>query len=127
MKNKAPLALIEQVIMLLVLSVAAALCLQAFLWADRQADMNSRRDLALQQMQSTAEVLKAERGDLDTAAQTLGGSVEDGLWNRTCGDLLIRVIPLDSGNALLGKASITAEYDGEPLGELTVCYQEVSP
>lgn len=127
MKNKAPLALIEQVIMLLVLAVAATLCLQAFLWADRQADENSRKDYALQQMQNTAEALKAAAGDLNAAAQTAGGHVENGVWLQNFEGCQIKVIPQESGNDLLGMASITAEADGDPLGNLTVCWQEVSP
>lgn len=127
MKNKAPLALIEQIIMLLVLAVAAVLCLQAFLWADRQADLNSRADYALQQMQNTAEALKAAEGDLNAAAEVAGGSVENGVWLQSFEGFQIKVIPQESGNALLGMASITAETDGDALGKLTVCWQEVTP
>ena len=37
MKKNASLALIEQVIMLLILILAAALCLRAFAWSDKQS------------------------------------------------------------------------------------------
>ena len=37
MKSNASLALIEQVIMLLILIVAAALCLRAFVWSEKQS------------------------------------------------------------------------------------------
>lgn len=127
MKNKAPLSLIEQVIMLLVLAVAAVLCLQVFLWADRQADRNSLTDSALQQVQNTAEVLKASGGDLDIAANLCGGRVEDGLWLQAEAQFQIKVTPSNSGDPLLGMAVITAEADGTVLAELTVCYQEVAP
>ena len=127
MKNKAPLALIEQIIMLLILAVAVAICLQVFLWADRQADENTRMDSALQQVQNTAEVLKSQGGDLAAAAQIAGGSVADGLWLQQYADYIITVTPQDSGDSFLGMATITAETDGVLLTQLTVCYQEVTP
>lgn len=127
MKNKAPLSLIEQVIMLLVLAVAATLCLQVFLWADRKADQNSLADHALQQVQNAAEVIKSTAGDLESAAAIAGGSVQDGLWLQQYADYEIKVIPKDGGTPLLGMASIIAEADGTVLTELTVCYQEVAP
>lgn len=127
MKNKAPLALIEQLIMLLILAVAAAVCLRVFLWADRQADENSRLDGALQQVQNTAEVLKSTSGDLDAAAKIVGGSLQDGLWLQQHPDYTVKVIPTESGTALLGMARVIAEVDGTPITELTVCYQEVAP
>lgn len=126
MKSKAPLSLMEQIIMLLVLAVAAVLCLQVFLWADRQADQNSLLDSALCQVQSTAEVLKSVGGDLDAAAQIAGGSVTNSQWLQETADFQIRVIH-QPGNDLLGSAKITAESDGQLLTELTVCWQEVAP
>lgn len=127
MKNKAPLSLTEQIIMLLVLAVAAVLCLQVFLWADRQADHSSLMDSAMHQVQNAAEVLKSANGDLDAAAQAAGGIVTDGLWLLETDAFQIRVTPQDSGNTLLGVAKITAEAEGLLLTELTVCWQEVSP
>ena len=127
MKNKAPLSLIEQVIMLLVLAVAAVICLQVFLWADRQADQNSLLDNALQQVQNTAEVLKSTGGDLQTAANLAGGHLENGQWIRSYTEYQIRITPLESDHDLLGMAQITAESGGHPLTELTVCWQEVAP
>ena len=52
MTNKAPLALIEQTVMLLIFSVAAALCLQAFAWANRISCENAARDEAVLQAQN---------------------------------------------------------------------------
>lgn len=127
MKNKAPLSLMEQIIMLLVLAVAAVLCLQVFLWADRQADQSRLLDEALQQVQSTAEVLKATQGDLTAAAGIAGGQVLDGQWLLSAENYTISVTPQNSGNALLGTAEILAEADGEALTALTVCWQEVAP
>lgn len=84
MKNKAPLTLIEQAIMLVVFGLAAVLCLQAFVWADSASKDIAARDMALIQAQSAAEVLKSCGGDMahaqSAAADILGGRVEQGLW-----------------------------------------------
>ena len=59
MKNKASLALMEQLVILLVFALCAALCLQAFVGADRIARENEARDEAVILAQNTAESLKA--------------------------------------------------------------------
>lgn len=59
MKNKASLALMEQLVILLVFALCAALCLQAFVAADGIARENQARDQALILAQNTAESLKA--------------------------------------------------------------------
>ena len=59
MKNKASLALMEQLMILLVFALCAALCLQAFVGADRIARENQARDEAIILAQNTAESLKA--------------------------------------------------------------------
>lgn len=128
MKNRTALALVEQVIMLLVLAVAAALCLQAFAWADSQSAHYVRQDEAMRQAQTAAEVLKSTRGDLDAAAEILDGYLEEGALvvppeeNGLCLTANLR----DSGSAHLGMALIQVWYDEEVLTELTVCWQEVA-
>ena len=48
MKSKAPLALMEQIVMLLVFALAAALCLQAFVKSEQTSrDSQSRGNAAL--------------------------------------------------------------------------------
>ncbi len=126
MKNRAPLALIEQVIMLLVLAVAAAVCLQIFLWADRQADTNSLTDTALQQVQNTAQVLKST-AEPALAAELLGGQIENEIWIQSLPGYEIHTVCLDSGNPLLGCATVTAVQEGKQLVQLTVYWQEVVP
>ena len=46
MRSKAPLALVEQTLMILVFALAAALCLQAFVRADRLSrEVSSQRQI----------------------------------------------------------------------------------
>lgn len=83
-RSKAPLALMEQAVMLAVFALAAVLCLQAFVWANDTSRYISDADQALLQAQNAAEVLKNQGGDmahaLPAAAEMLGGRVEQGLW-----------------------------------------------
>lgn len=63
MKSKAPLILMEQLVMLLVFALAAALCVQAFALSDRTSLRNAARDRAVLEAQNAAEALKG--GDLE--------------------------------------------------------------
>ena len=80
MKSKAPLALMEQMIMILVFALAAALCLRAFVSADALSRQRELRDRALTEGQSMAELVKGHGGNLEEAAAVYGGRVEDGVW-----------------------------------------------
>ena len=85
MRSKAPLALMEQMVMLLVFALAAALCLQAFLKSDAISTRSEERDRAAIQAQNAAETIRHYGGDmgnaLSLAAQDLGAGYEQGvLW-----------------------------------------------
>ena len=138
MKNKAPLALIELVVMILIFSLAAALCLQAFVWSDLTSSRLEERDSALLQAETTAEVVKACRGDFEKAAELLmnGEGTEEGLmayfdaeWYGADEDdyaYCVEAIRSESGHPLLGQAEITVmDWEGKTIFDLTVCWQEV--
>ena len=59
MKNKTSLFLMEQLVMILVFALCAALCLECFITADRISKETSLRDEAVLLAQNTAECLKA--------------------------------------------------------------------
>ena len=72
-KSKAPLVMLEQMVMLLVFALAAALCLQAFVKSDAASRESEARDRAVNLCQSVAEVLRTNGGDADGAInQVLG-------------------------------------------------------
>ena len=138
MKGKTSLTLIEQAIMLLVLALAAALCLRAFAWADAHSKKNSHRDRAMTQLQSAAEVLKAHHGDLSAAAEALGGQAEDSTWTifwnenwiqtQSPDAFRLQVTPQDSETSFLGRALLELrQQDGTVLGSLQIAWQEVQP
>ena len=138
MKNKAPLALMEQLVMLLVFALAAALCLQIYALSGQISRRCEAQGHAVTNVQNVAEAMKAYRGDLsryspfltreETEAPMLLGYDEQ--WQETETDRAfyrILVIPQDSRTPGLGQAEITArtETDDE-LFSVTVCWQEVA-
>lgn len=85
MRSKAPLMMMEQMVMLLVFALAAALCLQAFVKSDQLSRRGEDRDRAVIQAQNAAELIRHYGGDgahaLSSAAEALGAAYEQGvLW-----------------------------------------------
>ena len=138
MKNKAPLALMEQLVMTLVFALAAAVCLQVFVFSEQMSRRNEIMDRAVLAAQSAAETVKYTRGDYQQAAQISGGSWDGTHWyllfqknghpadhNREA-DFRLYVSTVDSGQPLLGMAEIRAETaDGQVLFVIPAAWQEV--
>lgn len=135
MRSKAPLALIEQLAMILVFAAAAALCLQAFALSDRISQANEVRDGALLEAQNTAEVLKSCGGNYKEAAAVLGGQWDGGQWVRLFDEAWqsvpaeeayrLCVIPVECGETLLGRADVSVfSAEGDCLVRLPVAWQE---
>ena len=80
MKQNTPLALMEQVIMIAVFALAAALCLQAFALAERISRENEDRDKAVILAQNAAEVCIAGGGDPTFLIEKLGGAAMGQGW-----------------------------------------------
>lgn len=136
MRSKAPLALIEQAVMLLVFALAAVLCLKAFVWADARSEHSAAQDHAVLAAQNAAETLKHCRGDF-AAAAALSGGIWDGQqwvilydeqWNVTddMHEYTLRVLPCESGVEYLGSAGVEVFREEMRLAYLDVCWQEVS-
>lgn len=77
-RGKAPLMLMEQVVMILVFAVAAALCVQAFVTASLMAESSEKEDHGAGIAQTVAETIKEEHGDLAQVAEQLDGEYQDG-------------------------------------------------
>ncbi len=136
MRSKTPLALMEQLAMVLVFALAAAVCLQVFVLADQISRTCQARDRAVVAAQSAAETLKGYHGDYERAARSFGGTLDeqqwrlnyDENWQQTEGDAAycMTVTPADSGQTLLGAADVAVcDQDGDVLFELSVAWQEV--
>lgn len=139
MKNKAPLALMEQLVMLVVFALAAALCLQIFVFSGDLSRYSRARSQGVTVAQNAAEILKYNKGDLEACARQYGGSkTENGWqmgfdqsWQETSEEetaYLLRVTPVEEAEPLLGTAEVTvSRADGNVLVQLTVSWQEDMP
>jgi len=72
-KSKAPLVMLEQMVMLLVFALAAALCLQAFVKSDAASRESEARDRAANLCQSMAEEMRLNGGRAPEAASAVLG------------------------------------------------------
>ena len=137
MRNKTPLVLMEQLVMVLVFALAAALCVQAFALADSRSRQAEIQDQALLAAQNAAETVKSCAGDYETSAQLCGGTWNgtvlrvfyDEIWQPTVGGTSVytlTVTPVDSEYTLLGRAEIAvADNGGMTLCMLPAAWQEV--
>lgn len=136
MRSKAPLALMEQMVMLLVFALAATLCLQAFSKSDEISKRVEARDRAVTLCQSVAEVIRNDGGEptdaLSDAAQKLGYQYDQGLlwveydenWNSGAeGIYRLTAQEAPTETAGLYAARVAVETGGETLFELTVAWQ----
>lgn len=118
MKSKTPLALIEIMVMLLIFSMTAALCLQAFLWSRQTSEDVLLQDEAVLLAQNTAEKIKHCRGDFAGEAWEEAAAAE----SENC---VVQVTLLDGQTAGLGCASVAIkDRKGNLLYTLPVSWQE---
>lgn len=146
MKSKAPLMLIEQIVLLLVFAFVAALCMQAFVKSEQISAQSEARDHAVVLVQSAAETLRHNNGDIARSAEELGGTVAEGIlqlaydekWNQTDmrdnGAYLLCAQPCSSDVQGLGKARVWLassktdtqnEEADDSLFSIEIAWQEV--
>ena len=138
MKSKAPLTLMEQLVMMLVFALAAALCLQMFVLSGQMSRRLERQDHAVTLVQNAAETVKICGGDAEEYTEILGAEEKDGMfavgydaeWNPVSADLaeyLITLTKTSAEDALLGTAEVAAvQADGEEIFRVTVSWQEAA-
>lgn len=73
MKRKAPLSMMELMVMIAVFALSATLCLQAFVKSDRVSRRVEARDRASVLCQSVAEVIRHNGGDIGAALTKVNG------------------------------------------------------
>lgn len=136
MKSKAPLALMEQLAMLLVFALAAALCLQVFVLSSKISKDCEIRDRAVVVAQNAAETMKIAKGDPEKTTGLYGGCWQNGKWVKGFSETwqevspenaayCLVVTPTEGDIPLLGSADVTVQNrDGELLFRLGVAWQE---
>lgn len=131
-KSKAPLALIELLVMILVFALSATICLRAFAHAENLSRKQEAKVHGTLAAQNTAELLKSTQGDYESVVETLGG-YQDGSGRYLIGDkdrhqqtaCYLLITPLTDTDPYLASAMIQVFYDDETLLEITVAWQEV--
>jgi len=136
MRSKAPLALIEQAVMLTVFALACVLCLRAFVWADLRSEESAARDEGLLVVQNAAELLKSCRGDFAAAAEQYGGRWDGEVWTvgyderwdltENNAKFVLKAWPGEGEVPYLGRGTAALYRDAVCLARLEVCWQEVS-
>ncbi len=119
MKDKATLTLMELLIMVLVFSLAAALCLKAFVWSTQKAQENRVTAEAAIFAQSEAERLKGTR----QASEGIRYFDEDWQPAEEDGCYTLTTVPY-SGELLGGAELLVEDTRGHELFRLTVRWQE---
>ena len=127
MKEQKPLLLVELLVMLLVFSLAAALCLRGFAWAEEQSKLLQQQNQATIRAQNAAELLKATRGDYEQLGVARVGE-RWSLTYREDGDTFsLQITPekWDIGGLAGARVEVYLE-DGARLICLTVRWQGVA-
>lgn len=125
MKNRTSLVLMEQLVMVLVFALAAALCLTVFVEADQISRETMHRDEAVLLAQNGAEVLKSCSGDVEKAAAILGGSPTVNGLSMESGGYFGQITVVDSGVPGLGQAHIHIYLEDDLIFTLQTAWQEV--
>ena len=131
MNRRQTLVLMEIAVMILVLALAAGLCIKAFVWADAQGEMSRARDNAMVCLQTVAEQLKAQGGALESIpGRWEGGALlvnYDAQWQVTAGEgaYTLKITLQETDLPRLGQALLQVHTQGGVLLEtLEVCWQE---
>ena len=132
MKNKSYLLLLEQMCMILVFALAAALTLQGFALSGKTIRESRTLENASLAAQNMAEVLKQSEGDLTCAAEILGCTADSASHRLIYIDeenrFTLTAVLTETENPLLGSAQIRAEAeDGGMIYSLRVCWQRRVP
>lgn len=106
MKNRTTLVLMEQLVMILVFALAAAVCLRLFVGADNLSRKTWLQDSAVVLAQNGAETVKATKGDLSEIADALGGRTKGESVLVETEELRMEIILLPEENPGLGQASV---------------------
>lgn len=128
MNNKTTLSLLEMLLMVLIFSLASALCLRTFVYADRVSKEDALTAQAEREARSAAEILKGVKGDVEAAAKLSGGRAEGNTRWIVEFESLFTVTAQAQADGWLGTAQVEVrDMDGNLLYELVSSWQEGTP
>lgn len=109
-RSKAPLALMEQIIMILVFALTAAVCMQAFVYSSSLSKQGENKNIAAGYAQEVAEYCKTEKGNIDLICQQLSGKrTEDGFTVSYKEDEMNVYVQMVESPTVLQKAKVTVK------------------
>jgi len=120
MRSKTPLVLMEQLVMVLVFAMAAAICLQVFSLSDGLSKENEARAEAALLAQNTAEELKSSYGEA-----LLDWEEADGIYYMEEDGYRVQVQTAEAEISGLRKVELQVLQEEEVLFEIPVAWQEV--
>ena len=82
-RNKVPLLLMEQLIMVLVFAFTATFCIQAFVLSIQLSKNSQAKDRAVNIAQNVIETLIANQGNIEELEQIFGGNADNNNWTLT--------------------------------------------
>lgn len=128
MKSKTPLVLVEQIIMILIFAVSAAICLKSFVYSEKLSENVQSQDNAILCVSNVAEVIKNSSGDFNQASAKFGGEIENGVLQINFSEfentVEVKARKKDSGIPRLGKAEVIAFIKSEEKAVIEICWQE---
>lgn len=125
-RSKAPLALMEQIIMILVFALASAVCLQAFVYSDRLSKADEQKQSAMVLAQQVTEYCKSSKGNMDWICDVLNGEVTEGGMRVDDQEKNMTVsLVLTEQSEYLQKARVAVcTFDGEEIYAVDIAYQK---
>ncbi len=125
-KSKAPLALMEQIIMIFVFALAAAVCLQAFVYSNNLSVQGEKENNAASHAQEVMECCKTYFGDFDKVLEELEGErTPDGLRIFYEEDDMTVVLLLKEKTDYLEKASVCVQdKEGQKIFAMEGAWQK---
>ena len=136
MNRKSVLQMMELLIMVLVFAIGASICVRCFVHADQLSKRQENRTAAVLVAQNAAELLKSASGDLEQAAEQLGGICKDGNWYMPMDEhwqvietredaVFLLEVTVDAASDLpMGAALLRVTAGNEILVEFRVGWQE---
>lgn len=134
MRSKTTLSFIEQIIMICVFAVAAAVSLRVFVYAEDLSAKKETKDFAVTESQNAAECIKSCAGDMRAAAEMMAGEVREGGFSVSYNanyqvskddpTYLLEAVRRDSDNINLGVAQISVSGEQGKIYSLLVYWQE---